>query len=109
MTESNDRASDEDPAITRPPEPNSGNRPAGYGEEFLAQHRRRHEAAKRLPPLGHCGCIRDPAHDKHRHREALTDHQLDGWQAAVIDLRGNGLTAIVPLAVWRALRERGAA
>ena len=55
----------QNPANTRPAsvdstEVNSPNRQSGYGEEFLAQLKRRRDAALRLPPLPHSG-RRDPA------------------------------------------------
>ncbi len=31
---------------------------------------RRWEAARRLPPLGPCGCIRDPLYDRHHCRRS---------------------------------------
>ena len=49
---------------------------------FHAGGLRRREAALRLPPIGRCGCIRDPDLDKHRcGARPLTDHQFDGWRA----------------------------
>jgi hypothetical protein len=79
------------------------------GAEFLAQHQRRHEAALRLPPVGPCGCIRDPLFDKHRCVDVLTDHQLDGWVAAIAHLDDQGTPAIVPAYVLAALKGRAAA
>jgi hypothetical protein len=114
MTESEGRTPQQNPANTRPTEVDAAEissvvRPPGYGEEFLAQHRRRHDAARGLPPLGPCGCIRDPGHDRHRCADVLTDHQLDSWEATIDHLTGRGTPAIVPARVRRALRDRGAA
>ena len=113
MTQSEGGAPQQNSAITRPDvdstEVSSGNRQSGYGKEFLRQHQRRHEAALRLPPVGPCGCIRDPLFDKHRCVDVLTDHQLDGWVAAIAHLDDRGTPAIVPASVHRALRRRYAA
>jgi hypothetical protein len=64
MADNRSRAPQQNPADTRPDEidtaeGSSGTRQPGYGKEFEARHRRRREAAKRLPPLPHSG-RRDP-------------------------------------------------
>jgi hypothetical protein len=80
------------------------------GETYLVQRRRRFQAARRLPPLAPCGCIRDPLFGRHRCVvDALTDRQLDGWQAAIAHLNRLGTPAIVPASVRRALDRRAAA
>ena len=103
----------QNPATTRPAvdstEVSSGTRQPGYGEEFLAQHQRRHDAALRCPPLGSCGCVRDPAHDRHRCDDPLGERQLNVWLATIDHLACRDLHAIVPANVRRALRDRGAA
>lgn len=60
----------------------------------MAQGRRRVQAAKRLPPLAPCGCVRDPDHDRHRCHGEMTLPMADGLVAAAIPLREYGLTPI---------------
>jgi hypothetical protein len=75
---------------------------------FHAGGRRRREAALRLPPIGRCGCIRDPDLDKHRcGARPLSDHQVDGWRSAAIDIIEDGYVPIVPAEVVRRLWKRG--
>jgi hypothetical protein len=81
---------------------------------YPAQLRRRREASYRLVPLD-CGC-RDPwpcrCHERCHccgHEPPPSDHELDGWVAAITHLADHGLRAIVPPTVRRALRERYAA
>jgi hypothetical protein len=71
---------------------------------YPARLRLRRAASYRLPVLE--SGRSDPWHYDEL---PLTDHQLDAWQATVVHLRGHGFEAIVPVAVWRALRERGVA
>ena len=80
------------------------------GAEYPAQLRRRREASYRLPPLA-CGC-RDPWPCRCHERcpccgqePPPSDHALEGWVSAIVHLDGHGLTAIVPVAVWRALKK----
>jgi hypothetical protein len=75
---------------------------------FHAGGRRRREAALRLPPIGRCGCIRDPDLDRHRcGARPLTDHQLDGWRATAQHLLEVGCPPLLELDVLRALHKRG--
>ena len=73
-------------------------------DTYPAQLRRRREASYRLPVL-ECGRSDPWYYDP----LPLSDNQLDGWVATVVHLEGHGLTAIVPVAVWRALKKRYAA
>jgi hypothetical protein len=68
---------------------------------------RRRAAARRLPPLGRCGCIHDPLHDRHRCGDEITDNLVDGYRDAVRHLRGLGLPAAPFLPEMRALWRRG--
>jgi hypothetical protein len=80
----------------------------GAGRHFHAAGLRRREAALRLPPIGRCGCIRDPDLDRHRcGARPLTDHQVDGWRSAAIDIIEDGHVPIVPTEVVRRLWKRG--
>jgi hypothetical protein len=115
MTESEDRVPLLDPAHTRPAEVDTAKRSSGgrhRGDELLAQLRRRYEAAQRLPggdPLSPAErALGRSREHPHPDRPPLTEVQLDGWRAAILHLHGHGLTAIVPLSVWRALRRRAA-
>jgi hypothetical protein len=97
-----DRAPQGDPATERPAEVDTAE--VSRAQRYVTGLGRRRAAAYRVPVL-ESGCSDPWRYDP----LPLTDCQLDGWQAAMVHLRGHGLTAIVPLAVWRALRERGAA
>ena len=80
----------------------------GSPRHFHAGGSRRREAALRLPPIGPCGCIRDPDLDKHRCGvRSLTEHQLDGWRSAAIGIIEGGNAPIVPIEVVRRLWRRG--
>lgn len=53
----------------------------------------RRATALRMPPLGMCGCVRDPDVDRHRCRDTEpSDKQVDGYRDAVGHLRDLGLT-----------------
>jgi len=74
---------------------------------FHAGGRRRREAALRLPPIGRCGCIRDPDLDRHRcGTRTQTDHALDGWRDAARHLLDCGQIPLVPIEIRRALWRR---
>ena len=71
---------------------------------YPAQLRRRREASWRLPVL------ESGRSDPWRYNDPpLTDHELDGWLAAIAHLAGLDLPAIVPASVRRVLRRRDAA
>jgi hypothetical protein len=83
-----------DSGATKPPnedKPNPSRRHCGA--ETLAGLQRRHGAARRLPPISRCGCIRDPDHDRHRCGDAITETMVDGYRDAVLHLRHLGLLA----------------
>jgi len=64
----------------------------------------RRESALRSAPLGLCGCVRDPDHDRHR-CDALSDQQIVGAVAAAHHLLARGLPPIfdrpILVAMWR--------
>jgi hypothetical protein len=66
---------------------------------------RRRRAAQRLMPLD-CGCA-DPWPCRCRRADPLTDHQVDGWRAAALDIIEDGHAPIVPVEVVRRLWKRG--
>jgi hypothetical protein len=102
MAESESRAPQGDPTNTRPAEIDTAE--TSRAQRYVAGLHRRRAASWRLPVL------ESGRSDPWRYDPLpLTDCQLDGWRAAVVHLRGHGLEAIVPLAVWRALRERNTA
>lgn len=75
---------------------------------FHAGGRRRREAALRLPPIGRCGCIRDPDLDEHRcGARPLTEHQFDGWRATAEHILEGDSVPIVPVEAVRAMWRRG--
>ena len=75
---------------------------------FHAGGLRRREAALRLPPIGRCGCIRDPDLDKHRcGARPLTEHQFDGWRATAEHILEGDSVPIVPVEAVRAMWRRG--
>jgi hypothetical protein len=76
----------------------------GYGKQYTAGLRRRREASWRLPVL-ECGRSDPWYYDE----LPLSDHQLDGWVAAVVLLDDLGTPGIVPESVYRALKRRYAA
>ena len=69
--------------------------------------RRRCAAARRLLPLGRCGCIRDPDHDRHRCGGQISERQVAGAVAAAHHLRSAGLPPIFDLPTLRALWRPG--
>jgi hypothetical protein len=80
----------------------------GPPRHFHAGGWRRRQAALRLPPIGRCGCIRDPDRDKHRcGPRPLTEHQIDSWRSAAIGIIEDGHAPIVPIEVVRRLWKRG--
>ena len=55
---------------------------------------RRYQASLRLPPLGPCGCIRDPDNDRHRCHGQITLARADALIAAAAHLDAAGLRPI---------------
>ncbi len=76
----------------------------GRGEAMLAAHRRRREAARRLPPLD-CGC-RDPWTCRH-HDGPLSERQLDAYADAAEHLLTVGVTPAPNLPAMRRMWRRG--
>ena len=69
----------------------------------------RREASRRLPPLGPCGCIRDPLHDHHRCGGEITETMVDGYRDAVLHLRSLGLLPAPLVKEMQVLWRRGGA
>lgn len=78
--------------------------------DVLAGNARRYAAARRLTPIGGCGCVRDPDVDRHRHDGEISDHQADAAVAAVELLDSLGTPGLLDTAtcqaVWRAGHRR---
>jgi hypothetical protein len=72
----------------------------------LAGLRRRRDAALRLPPLGPCGCIRDPLRD-HRCGDEITETMVTAYHDAAQHLLHLGLLPAPLLPELRALWRRG--
>lgn len=74
--------------------------------DVLAGNGRRYGAARRMEPLGTCGCVRDPDVDRHRHHGEISDKMTEAAVAAVELLDGLGTPGILNTAtcqaVWRA-------
>ncbi|WP_137147143.1 hypothetical protein [Mycolicibacterium sp. CR10] len=71
----------------------------------VAAWKRRHDAARRLPPLD-CGCGPDPWLCRCT-QPPLSAHALDGWADAARHLMVHGKTPLLPIEVLRALYRRG--
>jgi hypothetical protein len=72
----------------------------------VAEWRRRRRASERLMPL--CRCGPDPWLCRCRPTDPpLSDHQVDGWRSAAIDIIEDGHMPIVPAEVVRRLWKRG--
>jgi len=69
--------------------------------------RLRWESARRLPPLAPCGCVRDPAHDRHRCHALISDRMVEAGAQAARHILGHGCTPILDRATLRALYQRG--
>jgi hypothetical protein len=72
-----------------------------HGDGLAAMHRRR------LPPLGACGCIRDPLTDRHRCGAQISDKQLQAAVEAAEHLLDRDLTPIFDADTLRELWRRG--
>lgn len=67
--------------------------------------KRRHEAARRLPPLD-CGCGPDPWVCRCT-EPPLSELAVDGWRDAARHVMVRGHIPLIPLEVLRALYRRG--
>lgn len=71
----------------------------------LAGNAQRFGTSRRTAPLGLCGCIRDPEHDRHRCKGEISDVMADGAVAAVMHLDRLGTPGLLDdrtcRAVWR--------
>lgn len=61
----------------------------------LAARARRFDASRRIVPIGPCGCIRDPAVDRHRCDGEISDHMAESAVAAVVHLDGLGTPGLL--------------
>jgi hypothetical protein len=80
----------------------------GAGRHFHAAGLRRREAALRLPPIGRCGCTRDPELDRHRcGARPLSEKMVDAGAATAKHFLEIGFVPLLELDVLRALYRRG--
>jgi hypothetical protein len=76
------------------------------GDDTLAALHRR-LVSRRLPPIGTCGCIRDPQHDRHRCGDQITDRQLQGAVDAAHHILEAGYLPIFDVPTLRELWKSG--
>lgn len=88
---------------TDKPKVTTRDRPRG-GDTGLA---RRRGASRRMPPLGPCGCVRDPAHDGHRCGGEITDKTVVGAVEAAHHLADLGYPPIFNVEMLRAMWKAG--
>lgn len=67
----------------------------------------RRRDSRRLPPIGICGCIRDPDHDRHGCGGEITDRQLQGAVDAAPHILDAGYLPIFDLPTLRELWKSG--
>jgi len=60
-----------------------------------------------MPPLGPCGCIRDPGHDRHHCGDQITEPMVDAGRAAAAHLLELGYTPILRRDTLTTLYRRG--
>lgn len=87
--------------------------PAGTGTATTAKvdvnqstpSARRCAAARRMPPLSPCGCVRDPVYDRHRCDGEISDHMAEAAIAAVAHLDRLGIPGLLDTRtcrdIWR--------
>lgn len=72
------------------------------------QLRCRRTASHRLPPIGACGCIRDPDVDRHQcHADGPSEVLVDAAAAALTHLDRIGTPGLLDTGTCRALWRRG--
>lgn len=73
--------------------------------DTLGGNARRYGAARRMPPLAPCGCVRDPAVDHHRCGDQISDNMAQAAVTAVAHLDDLGTPPLLDhrtcQAVWR--------
>ena len=93
-----------------PPSTRFNRQPSAPARHFHAAGLRRREAALRLPPIGRCGCIRDPDHDRHLCRSDVTEKQAQAAVDAARHLTANGYLPLFDrstlVALWRRPADR---
>lgn len=77
--------------------------------DFMEMNRRRYWASLLLPPLPPCGCVRDPAYDRHRCHGHMTYARADAMIAAANHLDSVGLRGVFDVGelreVWKLTPE----
>lgn len=63
-------------------------------------------AALRVPPLGECGCIRDPERDRHRCGSEITNKMIDAAVDAAEHLAALGFPGMFDADICRAIYRR---
>jgi hypothetical protein len=102
--------------VTKPPRPDqklntntntANDNRSGRHQPFdaLAANGRRFGAKRKMPPLGPCGCIRDPDYDRHVCGGEISDHMAEAAAAAIVLLDQLGTPGLLDrrtcAAVWR--------
>jgi hypothetical protein len=64
-------------------------------------------AKRRSHPIGTCGCIRDPDHDRHRCASTISDRQVQAALDAADHLRAEGCMPIFDLPTLREMWKSG--
>ncbi len=72
----------------------------------MAAALRRRQESRRLPPIGTCGCVRDPLTDRHRCGE-VSDKLVQGAVDAAHHILDAGYPPIFDAATLRALWKSG--
>lgn len=75
--------------------------------DTLAGNARRYGASRRMAPLPPCGCVSDPAHDRHRCGEQLSDHMAQAAVSAATHLDQLGTPALLDHRTCRAMWRIG--
>jgi hypothetical protein len=98
---------DVEKVLTEPPITNTTSITQPRHGDGLAAMRRRRRDSRRLPPIGACGCIRDPSHDRHRCGAQISDKQLQAAVDAAHHIIDAGYLPIFDVPTLRALWKSG--
>jgi hypothetical protein len=87
------------------PHPISGDRRQQF--DPLAANGRRHAHSRRMPPLGTCGDIRDPDHDRHRCGNEISYTMAGAAVANIAHLDRLGTPAVLDARTCDAIAKLG--